>query len=185
MERLARGDETALAELYERWSRPLLSFLYGMCRDRALCEDLLQGVFLRVWKAAPRYKPLAKFSTWLFQIARNHWLNEREKKMRRIRPTSLDTGNADEGRSSLGSRVADDTPGPVTMALHGELDDHIQAAVERLPEKLRSVWMLGAAQGLPYREVADILEIPVGTVKSRMFQAVRLLREALAPYVSG
>ena len=185
MERLAQGDESALTELYERWSGPLLSFLYGMCRDRALSEDLLQGVFLRVWKAAPRYKPLAKFSTWLFQIARNHWLNEREKKMRRIRPSSLDTGDPDEGTSSLASRVADDDHGPSERALHGELAEHIQEAVERLPEKLRSVWMLGAAQGLPYREVADVLEIPVGTVKSRMFQAVRLLREELAPYVSG
>ena len=79
--------------------------------------------------------------------------------------------------------VADDGPSPGEAALHGELGEHIQAAVERLPEKLRSVWMLGAAQGLPYREVADILEIPVGTVKSRMFQAVRLLRDELAPYV--
>ena len=94
MRQIALGDERALVRLYNRWSGPLLNFLYGMCRDRATAEDLVQGVFLKVWRAAPRYKPLAKFSTWLFQIACNHWLNERDKIMRRIRPTSLDAPRA-------------------------------------------------------------------------------------------
>ncbi len=183
MERLAAGDESALAELYERWSRPLLSFLYGMCRDRDLAEDLMQGVFVKVWRAAPRYEPLAKFSTWLFQIARNHWLNEREKKLRRIRPSSLDSAGLDEDGPSLASQVPGHEPQPAEHALSGELGGRIQAAVARLPEKLRSVWVLGAAQGLPYKEVSEILDIPVGTVKSRMFQAVRVLREELEPYV--
>ena len=184
MERLAIGDESALEELYERWSGPLLSFLYGMCRDRAFSEDLMQGVFLKVWRAAPRYRPIAKFSTWLFQIARNHFLNEREKKMRRIRPISLD-GNSryDDGRR-LSAAVASTAATPQAEALSSELGSQIDAAVSRLPEKLRDVWVLGAAQGLPYKEVSAILDIPVGTVKSRMFQAVRVLREELEPYVS-
>ena len=184
MERLAVGDETALEELYARWSRPLLSFLYGMCRDRDLAEDLMQGVFVKVWRAAPRYQPLAKFSTWLFQISRNHWLNEREKKLRRIRPVSLD-GGADDDGPRLVQSVASSDPLPETRALSGELGEHIGAAVQRLPEKLRDVWVLGAAQGLPYKDVAEILDIPVGTVKSRMFQAVRALREELEPYVGA
>jgi RNA polymerase sigma-70 factor (ECF subfamily) len=183
MERLAVGDESALEELYERWSGPLLSFLYGMCRDLALSEDLMQGVFLKVWRAAPRYKPLAKFSTWLFQIARNHWLNEREKKMRRIRPVSLDGSSRDDDGPRLSAAVASHAPSPQQQVLSGELGENIDAAVARLPEKLRDVWVLGAAQGLPYKEVSAILDIPVGTVKSRMFQAVRVLREELEPYV--
>jgi RNA polymerase sigma-70 factor (ECF subfamily) len=186
MRRLAVGDERALEELYARWSGPLLNFLYGMCRDRAFAEDLMQGVFVKVWRAAPRYKPLAKFSTWLFQIARNHWLNEREKIMRRIRPVSLDgSSRSSEDAPRLVKAVSDDSPEPIEEALHGELGEHIRAAVERLPEKLRAVWVLGAAQGLPYREVAEILEIPIGTVKSRMFQAVRALRVELEPYVGS
>jgi RNA polymerase sigma-70 factor (ECF subfamily) len=184
MERLAVGDESALEELYERWSRPLLSFLYGMCRDRTFSEDLMQGVFVKVWRAAPRYRPIAKFSTWLFQIARNHWLNEREKKLRRIRPVSLD-GGADDDGPRLVQQVDSGDPTPADRALSGELGDQIGEAVRRLPEKLRDVWVLGAAQGLPYKEVAEILDIPVGTVKSRMFQAVRALREELEPYVGS
>ena len=185
MERLAQGDENALADLYRRWAKPLLNFLYGMCGDRTLAEDLLQEVFLRVWRAAPRYQPTAKYSTWLFQIARNHWLNEREKRMRRPRPMSLAGGPEDDGGSS-GISVADPSVRrPDRAAEDRELKDRIDAAVARLPERLRDVWVLGAAQGLPYQEVASILDVPVGTVKSRMFQAVRVLREELAPYAEG
>jgi RNA polymerase sigma-70 factor (ECF subfamily) len=182
MERLAQGDHAALEELYARWSRPLLHFLYRMCLDRSLAEDLLQGVFVRVWRASPSYQPLAKFSTWLFQIARNHWLNEREKKLRRIRPVSLDsTGRGSDASDGQGLAAAVDSgaPAPDVIAERSELGRQIAEAGARLPDKLREVWTLGAVQGLPYREVSDVLGIPVGTVKSRMFQAVRLLREDL------
>jgi RNA polymerase sigma-70 factor (ECF subfamily) len=186
MRQIAQGDERALERLYNRWSGPLLNFLYGMCRNRATAEDLVQGVFLKVWRAAPRYKPLAKFSTWLFQIARNHWLNERDKIMRRIRPTSLDAPRGPGGEGMrLDQTVEGESPSPTHEALSRELGRRIEEAVARLPEKLRMVWVLGGAQGLPYREVAAILEIPVGTVKSRMFQAVRALRVDLEPYVGS
>jgi len=182
MERLARGDEHALAELYQRWSRPLFSFLVKMCADQALAEDLVQEVFLRVWRAAPRYQPTAKFSTWLFHIARNHWLNEREKKMHRLRPLSLGASSSDDDAPlDAADRSA---RSPAEKVLDKELGARIDGAVGRLPEKLRETWALAATKGLAYPEVAEILEIPVGTVKSRMFQAVRLLRHDLEPYVA-
>ena len=184
MQRLAQGDEAALEQLYDRWSKPLVNFLYGMCSDRALAEDLMQEVFVKVWRAAPRYQPLAKFSTWLFQIARNHWLNVREKKLRRIQPVSMDGGRAKSDGESGQLKYAIDSgeKPPEDHVLAGELGERIQAAVAALPEKYRDVWVLGAAQGLPYQEVSEILEIPVGTVKSRMYQAVRLLRADLERY---
>ena len=101
MARLAQGDEQALADLHRRWAKPLLNFLNGMCGDRILAEDLTQEVFVRVWRAAPRYEPTAKFSTWLFHIARNHWLNEREKKLARIKPVSLDRPSSDPDEGPL------------------------------------------------------------------------------------
>src|SRR5688572_17736281 len=94
MERLAAGDTAALEGLYERWGGPVLSFIERMCGNRVTAEDLLQEVFLRVWRAAPRYQPTAKFSTWLFQIARNATLNELEKRTRRPRPLGLDTADS-------------------------------------------------------------------------------------------
>lgn len=182
MERLARGDESALTELYARWARPLQHFLNGMCNDRTLAEDLMQEVFVRVWRAAPRYEPTAKFSTWLFHIARNHWLNEREKRMSRIRPISLERTGPDGEEMTLDARDPNARTPPETALSH-ELGARIQSAVSRLPPKLREAWVLAVTGGMPYPEVAAILEIPVGTVKSRMFQAVRLVREDLGPYL--
>lgn len=184
MERLARGDETALAELYERWAGPLLHFIERMCGDRATAEDVLQDVFLRVWRAAPNYRPTARFSTWLFQVARNAWLNEHEKGRRR--PRSLETQPpGDPSEDGGGAPEIEDprAPRPERAPMDEELRDRIRAAVDRLPPKLREVWLLGAAQERPYPEVAEILDIPVGTVKSRMFQAVRLLRSELERHV--
>jgi RNA polymerase sigma-70 factor (ECF subfamily) len=182
MERLAHGDETALSDLYRRWAKPLSNFLYGMCNDRTLSEDLLQEVFLRVWRAAPRYEPTAKFSTWLFHVARNHWLNEREKRMHRIKPISLDRTGPDSDEPPIDAPDRN-TPTPERDALDRELGSRIADAVSRLPEKLRETWALAVPRGLPYPEVAEVLGIPVGTVKSRMYQAVRLLRDDLTPYV--
>ena len=182
MQRLAQGDERALAELHRRWARPLMGFLAGMCGDRALAEDLTQEVFVRVWRAAPRYEPTAKFSTWLFHIARNHWLNEREKRMHRVRAFSLDHAGPSEDQPSLDVKDQDART-PDAQALDRELGAHIRRAVARLPEKLRETWALAVAQGLPYQEVGEILGIPVGTVKSRMFQATRAVRDDLKPYL--
>jgi RNA polymerase sigma-70 factor, ECF subfamily len=183
MRRLAQGDESALAQLHRRWARPLMSFLYGMCGDAILAEDLAQEVFVRIWRAAPRYEPTAKFSTWLFHVARNHWLNEREKRLHRIRPMSLERSSSSGEESTIDPA---DPAGrtPPQAALDRELGAHIASAVARLPEKLRETWALAVAQGLPYPEVAEILDIPVGTVKSRMFQAVRRLRDDLTPYAT-
>ncbi len=182
MARLGAGDETALAALYERWAGPLLAFIERMCGDRATAEDILQEVFLRVWRAAPRYQPTARFSTWLFQVARNAWLNEREKMLRRPRSLEMDAAD-DDSESASASHEDTRAPKPERGAMDKELAHRIDASVARLPEKLREVWVLGAVQELPYPEVSAILDIPVGTVKSRMFQAVRLLRSDLERYV--
>lgn len=182
MQRLAQGDERALAELHRRWARPLQGFLLSMCGDRALAEDLTQEVFVRVWRAAPRYEPTAKFSTWLFHIARNHWLNEREKRMHRVRAFSLDHAGPSEDQPSLDPRDQDART-PDAQALDRELGKRIDAAVARLPEKLRETWALAVAQGRPYQEIGEVLGIPVGTVKSRMFQAMRTVRDELKPYL--
>lgn len=182
MQRCAAGDEQALAALYDRWASPLLSFIERMCGDRATAEDVVQEVFLRVWRAAPRYQPTAKYSTWLFQVARNAWLNERERQVRR--PVPVDFEAPDAAPSALPAPSAPAGESPAKTALDRELSERIDGAVARLPERLREVWLLGAQQGLPYQDVAAALEIPVGTVKSRMFQAVRLLRADLEPYAT-
>jgi RNA polymerase sigma-70 factor (ECF subfamily) len=179
MRRIATGDKDALGELYERHRPGLLRFFAHLSRDPVHAEDGVQETFLRVWRAAPRYEPRARFTTWLFQIAKNLWLTERDKRKRRpaLGVDGPPRGADDDAPSSGGP--ADAELGPRDTASQNELHAAVRAAVDRLPEGQRLVVVLADFQGLPYREVAEILDIPVGTVKSRRFAADKRLREAL------
>jgi len=177
-----KGDQQAYAALYDRWSGPILRWFWHACYDRAAAEDLMQETFLRVWRAAPRYEVRARFSTYLFQVAKNLWLNERAKILRRPLKVSLDAprdlGDDGEG-ASLAERLPGHGPSPADETVRAETGRRIRAAVDGLSEKLREVFILAAFQELPYQEVGAILGIPEGTVKSRMWAAVRVLRESL------
>lgn len=181
MLRAARGDGEAFAALYDRWSGPILRYFWHLCYDRDAAEDLLQETFLRLWRAAPRYEVRARFSTYLFQIAKNLWINERAKVLRRPLRVSLDAprDGAGDGAGTLGERLAGDGPSPSDEASRAETGRRIRAAVDRLSEKLREVLVLAALEEMPYAEVAEVLGIPEGTVKSRMWAAVRELRKRL------
>ena len=179
MARLQAGDLEAFNALYARYARPLLNFFFQMCFDRTASEDYLQETFLRVWRARQTYRPIGKVSTWLFQIAKNYWLNEREKLMRRPFHTAV---GGDDGTSTW-SEVADtDRTTSPTEALHAkETAEAIRKAVGELSEKLRLVFVLARYQWMPYAEIGRILDIPVGTVKSRMSLAEKMLRAKLGP----
>lgn len=177
-----RGDGEAFAALYDRWSGPLLRYFWHLCYDRDASEDFMQETFLRVWRAAPRYEVRARFSTFLFQVGKNLWLNERAKVLRRPLKISLDAPRdaGPEGDSStLADRIAGPDASPADEASRAETGRRIRAAVDGLSGKLRDVFVLAAFQELPYEQVGEILGIPEGTVKSRMWAAVRQLRGSL------
>jgi len=177
-----RGDADAFAALYDRWSGPVLRYLWHLGYDRDGAEDLLQETFLRLWRAAPRYEVRARFSTFLFQVAKNLWINERAKVLRRPPRVSLDApreGAGGEELDPLAARVEGDAPSPAEDAARQETGRRIRAAVDALPERLRLVFVLGAIEERPYAEVAEVLGIPEGTVKSRMWSAVREVRRRL------
>lgn len=181
MARVQAGDVRAFELLYARYSHPLLNFFHQMCFDRAAAEDYLQETFLRVWRARATYRPIGKVSTWLFEIAKNFWFNEREKIRRR--PFATGAGG-DEGQAQL-SLVPDArrdlTPGDAARGK--EIEEAVGRAVAELSEKLRAAFVLARYQHLPYAEIGAILDIPVGTVKSRVALAERLLRARLAAYL--
>ncbi len=181
MARLQAGDLEAFNALYARYARPLLNFFFQMCFDRTASEDYLQETFMRVWRARQTYRPIGKVSTWLFQIAKNYWLNEREKLKRR--PFNTAVG----GEDLTSSEVADiDRTTSPTEALHAkETAETIRKAAGELPEKLRLVFILGRYQGMPYAEIGRVLDIPVGTVKSRMSLAEKTLRAKLGPLLEN
>ena len=148
-----------------------------------------QQVFLRVWKSAARYKPTAKFTTWLYTITRNLVFNElRRRKSRPV--TSYDTPMASSGHDAERGEAIfqfEDhaAPAPDASLLEAELQEAIAAAMETLPEAQRLALILRRYEELPYEEIARVLEVTVPAVKSLLFRARTDLREKLARYLEG
>jgi len=181
MSRLQAGDVKAFELLYARYSHPLLNFFFQMCFDRTTAEDCLQETFLRVWRARDSWRPIGKVSTWLFQIAKNYWFNEREKRKRR--PFHAAAGG--DVAQAQWANVADERAerSPEAAASAREMEHAIEEAVGGLSDKLRVVFVMARYQRLPYAEIAAILSIPVGTVKSRVALAEKTLRARLASHL--
>ena len=162
----ARDDQAAFEQLVIRHQKPLLNFFYrlGVYTD---AEDLVQQTFVRLYRYRGKYSPDAKFTTFLYLLARQVRVDEVRK---RIRLRNLREKLAEENRRA--------EPPPADAPYTGASDD-LQAALAQLSEAHREVVVLGMLQDLPYAEVAEILGLPVGTVKSRMFHALRTLRRIL------
>lgn len=160
----ARGSEAAFSELVRRHQNPLLNFFarMGALSD---CEDLMQETFVRLFHYRQRYRPAARFTTFLYHLARNVWA-DRGRKIIRLERLSAEFKNEVE----IANQRVPDRPGEAV---------DIERALDRLSPKLREVIVLNIYQGLRYQEVADVLEIPLGTVKSRINLALAALKEIL------
>jgi len=187
MLRYRDGDDDAIRELFRRYRKPLLNFFYRLTWDRFTSEDYVQEVFTRIIRARSRYKRLAKFRTWMFRIAKNYWIDRCRERAVAPNMGSLDAPiGGDEGRTmTLTETVAGNAPRPVDELRRREIGEAILAAVRRLPEEQRLVFVLSENQGMKYAEISEVMEIPVGTVKSRMHSAVRRLRELLKDVYDG
>ena len=179
MEQSRGGDVEAFSLLVRRHRERVEVFLSRLFGDREKAEDGAQEVFLRLWIARHRYRPCARFTTFLFQVAHNYWRDEIRKAGVRPREVEL----ADE--EAEGARARPPLRAPAATEPHYQLfvryqQWRIRETVGRLPEPYRIVFMLVHFEGRRLAEAAEILEIPVGTVKSRMHSAVRLLRGWLA-----
>jgi RNA polymerase sigma-70 factor (ECF subfamily) len=173
----SRGSREAFERLVDRWQGRLVGFFLRQGGDRELAEDCTQEVFVRLYRARDRYTPDARFATFLFTIARNHWIDV--ARARQVRPDLQPTGSSDdEGEDPLNRLPSQEVPPPAQAVLADDLT-RLRAALTRLPETLREVVQLGVIEALPYAEVSAILSIPVGTVKSRVHAAVQTLRSLL------
>jgi len=161
MTRVQAGDEAALGELLERWRSRLYAFLWRRAGDAA--DDLFQETWIRVVRAAGRFDPERRFSTWLFQIANNLCRD-------RARRSAVAEGYRDAVREELRA----DPRRLETPALDLRLDMHRR--IHALPERLREVLLLRYYHQLSEAEIAEVAGVPRGTVKSRLHHAVRALR---------
>jgi len=177
------GNEDAFAEIVIRYQKRLLNFFYRLVWDEQHAEDLAQEVFCRVFVHAKSYQAKAKFSTYLFRIARNLWIDfhRAQGKMPQTASLSMPTGSDGSGR------LLDNIAAPAEQAATGGQPDpagSVQKALEQLSEEQRLVFIMAKSQGMKYADIADTLGIPVGTVRSRMHAAVRRL-QALLQVPSG
>jgi RNA polymerase sigma-70 factor (ECF subfamily) len=181
MLRLRAGDDDAFDVLVGRYRAPVVRFLYRMVHHPALAEELAQEVFLRVYRARRRYRPQARFSTWLFRIATNVGLNAlRDGRMRRMRETSME--------SEAGEPVvvlADPAANAEQTMLEAERREEIRRAVESLPEKQRLAVLLHKYQEMDYAEIAGILGCSESALKSLLFRAYETLRVKLKPMLGA
>jgi RNA polymerase sigma-70 factor (ECF subfamily) len=172
------GDPEAFATLYDRHARLLLNFFFKMCYDRALAEDLTQETFLRLIRHRGRYRPQATFRTYLFTVARNLLIDRHRSRKAAPRSVSADVRPHEDG-ATIGQLLEAHDRSAVDRLAEREAGDEVRAALEKLPEAQRAVFVLAVDQGLKYREIADVLGVPEGTVKSRMNAATTRLRGML------
>ena len=183
--RLCReGDERAAREILDRFQRPVFSIVFRMVHDRELAEDLAQDAFIRTLNNLDRYDPSYKFSSWLFKIAYNLTVDH-------LRKRELDTVSIHGAPDA----VTEDRQAATAIALESreerpderlearELGEEIETAIGRLRPEYRTAILLRHVEGRPYDEIAEIMDIPLGTVKTYIFRARRELRDALEPLV--
>lgn len=163
----------------QRESATFLGFFRRLGASFEEAEDLVQEVFVKLYRAADNYAARERFPAFAFRIARNAWIDA--ERSRAVRPKGAAGGGAEDGE---GSSREDRMPGrerdPEELAVVSEEHGRLEQSLKELPDGHRQVFELGAIQELDYAEISGILSIPVGTVKSRMFHAVRKLRAALA-----
>lgn len=179
MMRVAEEDERAFRELVERHQSAVVGTVARMLNDPAEAEDIAQQVFLRIWKHAKRWRPEAKFTTYLFTVTRNLVFNESRRRSRR-KEVSVDEREEDSGYQI----AAETRHEPQEEALKTEMHQQIDRAISTLPEAQRTAVVLYSYESMPYEEIARVLNTSVSSVKSLLFRARTTLREKLAGYLA-
>ncbi len=181
MLRVRRGDEESFEALLSRHRGPLVNFFARMVRDAALAEDLAQEVFLRVYRSRHRYRPQARFTTWLYRIATNLALNAlRDRKDAAPAKPRVD-GDGEE----MPAEIPDAQPTADQQMMLSERARLIREAVEQLPENQRLAVILHKYQEIDYRQIAKVLGVSESAVKSLLFRAYETLRTRLEPLLEG
>ena len=182
MLRVKQGDATAFTQLVNKYKQPMMNFAYRTLRDLTEAEDLAQNVFVQVYKSARRYEPSAKFSTWLFTIARNLCLNEIRRRARHP-AESLDQTHAGADDQPLHQVEDRRVVLPSEELLHGELDQKITDALAELPENQRTALLLCRQEELSYEEIAEVLGCSLSATKSLIHRGRETLKSKLKPYL--
>jgi len=167
------GDQKAYADIVSRFREQIFHFIFRMVKDKAQAEDLTQETFIKAFRALASFNSDYAFSTWLYKIAANNCIDYFRKK--KLATTSLDTPiKAKDG--DLQRDFPDQEQGPESELISKEQTNQIQTAIDSLPAKYKQAILLRHSQDKSYEEIAEELEIPLGTVKVRIFRAREMLK---------
>lgn len=178
------GDARAFEILLGRYERKIFNYCYRFVRNREMANDLTQETFLRVVKSARSYSPKAKFTTWLYTIARNQSIDALRRAKHRRHPSLDQPRRGDPEGRTLGEKVAGRSPEGFGQTDAGEIRQRVDAAIGRLSDEQREVFVMREFQRMPFKEIASVVGVSEGTIKSRMRYALENLRLALADYAS-
>lgn len=179
VERAQKGDKRAFGLLVEKYQRKLARLLSRFVRDSAEVEDVTQEAFIKAYRALPNFRGDSAFYTWLYRIgintAKNHLMAAGRKA-----PTSTSVDSEEAEGLEEGGQLRDINT-PESLLLSREIGDTVNAAMLALPEDLRTAIQLREMEGMSYEDIAQIMNCPIGTVRSRIFRAREAIAERLKP----
>lgn len=181
IERCKSGDTAAWDTLIRRYEKSVYKFAYSLCRNHEEAGDIAGQVFLRLYQNLHTFRNEASFTSWLFRIVRNTYLDLCVRPAHRGH-LSLDAGPANDNEPSAGRDIMDPSPSPEAVCLENETAQLLAKAIHHLPAYQRQVLRMYHTEGKSYEEIAEATGLSIGTVKSRLNRARTMLRERLAPF---
>jgi len=176
--RVQRGDKRAFDLLVRKYQQRIMALISRYIRNRAEIADVAQEAFIKAYRALPNFRGESQFYTWLYRIAINTAKNSLAAQARRPQTASVD-GLEPEQLADIAGQT--DNASPERLLLTAELKREIDAAIADLPEELRSALLLREMDGLSYEEIAEAMDCPIGTVRSRIFRARDAVDRRIAP----
>ena len=180
VERVQKGDKKAFDLLVLKYQHKIVKLISRYIRDEAEVLDVAQEAFIKAYRALPRFRGDSAFYTWLYRIAVNTAKNFLVSQGRRPPESDID---ADEAEQYSGASALRDISTPERLLLKDEIESVVYKAIEQLPEDLRTAITLREMEGLSYEEIAQAMDCPVGTVRSRIFRAREAIDKKLAPLI--
>ncbi len=178
VKRVQAGDKGAFDLLVQKYQHKVINLIGRFVSDHAECQDIAQDAFIKAYRAIGSFRGDSQFYTWLYRIAANTAKNHLSSRARKSPAYAVDVDDAEhyEGESGLKEYA-----NPENMLLTNEIEKTIFTAIERLPDDLKSALTLREIDGLSYEEIADVMDCPIGTVRSRIFRARDVIDKELRP----
>jgi RNA polymerase sigma-70 factor (ECF subfamily) len=182
MLKAAAGDKRAFATIFDRYQSSIVRFAFRFVADHAKAEELAQEIFIKLYRSASSYRPSAKLKTYLFRIATNHCLNEvRRHEQRIFRPIISEDAGGEEDREP--TAPASDRPDEVVAGK--QLESAVQRALEQMSDRERAAFVMCRFEGMPYREIAEVLSATEAAVKSLIHRATLVMARGIESFDAG